>query len=65
MGPDHVAGEVGLSLDRAVAVIRELEERMTFLFRNEEGEVVWACPITVEETPHRLTFSTGEKIFGA
>jgi len=38
---------------------------MTFLFRNKEGEVVWAYPVTVDKTPHHLTFSTGEQLYAA
>ena len=65
MGPDHVAGAVDLPVERVTAILRELEEHKTFLFRNDEGAVVWAYPVTVEETPHRLTFSTGERIYAA
>ena len=65
MDPDHVAGEVNLPLERVVAILQELEERMMFLFRNDEGAVVWAYPVTAEETPHQLTFSTGEEIYAA
>jgi hypothetical protein len=38
---------------------------MTFICRNDEGMAVWAYPVTVEKTPHRLTFSTGEQIYAA
>ena len=65
MGPDLVAGEVNLPVERVVAILQELEEHMTFLFRNDEGAVVWAYPVTVEKTPHQVTFGTGEKIFAA
>jgi hypothetical protein len=65
MDPDHVAGEVNIPLERVVAILQELEERMMFLFRNDEGAVVWAYPVTAEETPHQLTFSTGEEIYAA
>lgn len=36
-----------------------------FLFRNSEGEVTWAYPVTVEKTPHSVTFGTGERIYTA
>ena len=65
MSPDHVSGEVNLPLERVAAILQELEEHMTFLFRNDEGAVVWAYPVTAEETPHQLTFSTGEEIYAA
>lgn len=65
MDPGLVAREVNLTEERVTAILQELEEHMTFLFRNKDGAVVWAYPVTVEETPHQLTFSTGEKIYAA
>jgi hypothetical protein len=38
---------------------------MTFVCRNAQGAVVWAYPVTVEPTPHRATFSTGEELYAA
>jgi hypothetical protein len=38
---------------------------MTFLFRNEQGAVAWAYPVTVDRTPHYVTFSTGEQVYAA
>jgi len=38
---------------------------MTFLYRNVAGNVVWAYPVTVEQTPHRVIFNTGESIYAA
>ena len=32
---------------------------------NPAGEVSWAFPVTVEETPHQLRFGTGEYTFAA
>ena len=65
LGPEFVAQEVGLSVDRVNGILGELEAHKTFLFRNEQGAVVWAYPVTVDETPHRVTFSTGEQINAA
>jgi len=48
-----------------VAILTDLEKNLFFLVRDPEGNVSWAFPVTTSETPHRLTFSTGEKIFGA
>ena len=30
-----------------------------------QGAVTWAYPVTVDQTPHHLTFNTGEKIYAA
>ncbi|MBN1152339.1 MAG: hypothetical protein JXA58_03945 [Dehalococcoidia bacterium] len=63
--PDLIAAALHLPLERVVAILDELERQMTFLFRNPAGEVTWAYPVTVDETPHRLTFSSGETLYAA
>jgi hypothetical protein len=65
LSPELIAGELGLPLALVKRILDELEERMTFLFRNECGEVAWAYPVTADRTPHRVTFSTGEQIYAA
>jgi hypothetical protein len=62
---ESIAEQVGLSLDQVENILKDLEEHMTFLFRNREGAVVWAYPVTVEPTPHHVTFSTGEQLYAA
>jgi hypothetical protein len=47
------------------SILEELERKLFFLVRNEQGAVAWAYPVTVEITPHRLDFNTGERIYGA
>jgi hypothetical protein len=63
--PEAVAAALDLPLDRTISMMDDLERHMTFLFRNEEGAVTWAYPVTVDETPHHITFSTGERINAA
>ena len=65
MPPDNIARDLELPLERVVHILDDLEAHMTFLFRNGAGAVVWAYPVTVEETPHRITFSSGEKLYAA
>ena len=60
-----IAGSTGMEEARVVKILDDLQEHMTFLFRNPEGEVIWAYPVTVEKTLHRITFSTGEQIYAA
>jgi hypothetical protein len=62
---DDIAKEVNLPLQRTQEILDELEKGMTFLFRNEKGEVAWAYPVTAESTPHRIHFSSGEQIYAA
>jgi hypothetical protein len=63
--PEWIAERLYLPLERVTSILEELEHGMTFLFRNQQGEVVWAYPVTVEETPHKITFSSGEKLYAA
>ena len=65
MPPEFIARNLKLPPARVRAILDELEEHMTFLFRNNQGAVVWAYPVTVEKTPHHLTFSTGEQLYSA
>lgn len=65
LSPELIANRLGLSADRVKDALDHLENRMTFLYRNKNGEVVWAYPVTVDKTPHRITFSTGEQLYAA
>jgi hypothetical protein len=65
LGPEEIAAQVGLPLQHTREILDELEQKMTFLFRNERGEVAWAYPVTVEPTPHRIHFSSGEQVYAA
>ena len=58
--PESIAQAVNLPEDRVVAILDDLEKHMTFLFRNEQGSVTWAYPVTVDKTPHHIALSTGE-----
>ena len=65
LSPDLISGKLGLPADRVNDALDNLEKRMTFLYRNKEGDVLWAYPVTVDKTPHRITFSTGEQLYAA
>ncbi len=65
LSPEFVANRLNLSVSRVKTILDDLEKRMTFLFRNKKGEVVWAYPVTVDKTPHHLTFSAGEQLYAA
>jgi hypothetical protein len=65
LSPGFIAQELELPEARMVALLDELEKNMTFLFRDQEGAVTWAYPVTVDRTPHRVTFSTGEQVYAA
>jgi hypothetical protein len=63
--PEWIARELNLPAEKVVALLDDLEKHLTFLFRNAEGAVMWAYPVTVAETPHHVTLSTGEQTFAA
>ena len=65
LSPETIAAAIDLSLERVRSILEELEHAMTFLFRNTSGAVTWAYPVTVEKTPHQVTFSSGEKLYAA
>ena len=62
---ERAARDLALSMEQTVAILGDLEEHLTFLYRNEQGQVVWAYPVTVEKTPHRITFGSGERLYAA
>ncbi len=63
--PDYIAGQCGLAGAQVAAILDELEQKLFFLARNAQGDVSWAYPVTVEPTPHRLQFSTGQRLYAA
>ena len=65
LDPASIAKSLVMETGRVIELLNDLEKHMTFLFRNNRGEVVWAYPVTVEKTPHHVTFSTGEQIYAA
>lgn len=69
LSPATIARELNLSAQRCNAILDELERNLFFLVRDPSGQghpnVTWAFPVTVQPTPHRITFSTGETTFGA
>jgi hypothetical protein len=65
LSPEIIALKLNLPIDRVITILDDLEKHMTFLFRNEDGAVVWAYPVTVARTPHKVTFTSGEQLYAA
>lgn len=63
--PEYLAQRLHLPLPQVIDLLADLEQHLFFLVRNEEGAVIWAYPVTVVPTAHRLTFSTGEQLYAA
>ena len=65
LASEWIAANLHLPVGRVNTILNELERHMTFLYRNEQGRVAWAYPVTVDRTPHRIRFSTGEQVYAA
>ncbi len=65
LSPERISQELDLPAEEVKQILDKLERRMTFLFRNPQGEVTWAYPVTSEATPHTVELSTGEKVHSA
>jgi len=62
---EFIATQTHLSTDQVTEIFDDLERHLLYLYRNPQGMVAWAYPVTVDRTPHALTFSTGERLYGA
>ncbi len=65
LGLASISRHLNLSLAQVRVLVEELERGLFFLVRNAQGAVSWAFPVTVDETPHHLAFSTGERLNAA
>ena len=65
MSPDLSAEGLGLPRQQVAGILDDLEKNLFFLCRNEAGAVEWAYPVTAHETPHQITFKSGERLYSA
>ena len=63
LAPETIAQALDLAVPRVVSILEELEAHLTFVFRRDHRLVTWAYPVTVDETPHHASFSTGEEAY--
>ena len=63
--PVQIAKSLQLEAALTATLLDDLERHLFFLVRDGGGNVSWAFPVTSDRTPHRLRFSTGERIFAA
>lgn len=61
----EIAGEVALHPNQVDVILDEVEQRLFFLVRDDQGAVVWAYPLTTESTPQQLLFNKRERIYAA
>jgi len=65
IAPEVFAALLELSVEEVRQILDELERRMTFLCRRGGENVVWAYPVTAEETPHQVRMDGGEAFSAA
>jgi hypothetical protein len=65
LAPERIAKELSLPVTRIQEILDDLERRLVFLFRNDDGAVTWAYPVTADPTPHHAAFSAGERFDAA
>ena len=63
--PEFISQKLEMQIADVNGILSDLEKNLFFLVRNEDGAVSWAFPFTTAQTPHRLTFSTGEQVYAA
>ena len=63
LAPEAIAEALDLPVPRVVSILEELEKHLTFVYRGDHRVVTWAYPVTVDQTPHRASFSTGEEAY--
>ena len=65
LSAEDIAGRLNLSPERVSFILDDLERHMTFVCRHKHSAVDWAYPVTVEQTPHHITYGTGEEGYAA
>jgi hypothetical protein len=65
LAPEWIAAQLSLPIAQVKGIMDELERNLFFLTSDAQGAVAWAYPVTVESTPHRLKFSSGERLYAA
>jgi hypothetical protein len=65
LSPEVIGERLDLPVDGVNTILDELEQHMVFLYRMGGRSVVWAYPVTVDSTPHRVNYSSGEQGYAA
>ncbi len=63
--PARIAAALHLEARLVIQLLDDLEKHLFFLVLDTRGNVSWAFPVSSDRTPHRLRFSTGERVFAA
>jgi hypothetical protein len=65
LSPEGIADQLGLSAQRVAGLIDDLGDKKALIARDADGAVTWGYPVTVDDTPHRLCFEGGDRLFAA
>ncbi len=65
LSPEFISQRLNQPVGRVNSILEDLERNLTFLYRDHQGAVVWAYPVTVDRTPHRVKFDSGEEVNAA
>jgi len=64
ISPAHIAEKLNMPLDQVRTILDDIAKRQVWIVRNAQGDVTWTYPVTVEETKFKITYSTGEQVWG-
>ena len=62
---EFIAQGLKMPIDRVSTLVDEMEKDKSFFYRYHSEGINWAYPVTVDNTPHHVTFSTGEQVNAA
>ena len=60
-----VSEELGIEVNRVEEIIDKLEGMKTFLYRSDSKGITWAYPLSLDNTGHEISASTGERFLAA
>ena len=63
--PDLIGERLEVPVERVVAAVDKLEAMMTFVYRENSDGINWAYPLSLQNTGHEITVSTGDRFFSA
>lgn len=63
--PELIGERLEIPVERVVAAVDKLEAMMTFLYRENSDGINWAYPLSLQDTGHEITASTGDRFFAA
>lgn len=62
---EWIGGKRGVPASDVAEQLDELGERKALIARNNDGDVTWTYPVTVEATAHHLSFRSGDRLYAA